>query len=367
MNEHIETVVIGAGQAGLSTAYHLKRRGHDCVVLDAHRRVGDNWRHQWDTLRLFTPAKYDGLPGLPFPGDPWAFPVKDEVADYLESYARRWDLPVHTGVRVRRLGRADGCYVLDTDGGTLTADNVVVATGPFGRTPHLPPFAADLDPSTLQLHSSEYRRPDQLAPGPVLVVGASHSGGDIAYELAATHPVVLCGPDRGQLPLHIESRAAHSVVPVLVFLARHLLTRRTPVGRQMMDEVRFHGGPLIRVRREDLAARGVDRREARMSGARDGRPELEDGTVLDVTNIVWCTGFRQRFEWIDLPVLGEDGWPRELRGVVEGCPGLFFCGLSFQSGFGSMVFFGVGRDAEYVARRIVERSGSHRDALAPAG
>ncbi len=367
MNEHIETVVIGAGQAGLSTAYHLERRGHDCVVLDAHRRVGDNWRHQWDTLRLFTPARYDGLPGLPFPADPWAFPGKDEVADYLESYARRWDLPVRTGVRVRRLGRADGHYVLDTSDGTLTADNVVVATGTFGRTPQIPRFAADLDPSILQLHSSEYRRPDQLAPGPVLVVGASHSGGDIAYELAATHPVVLCGPDRGQLPLRIESRAAHTVVPVLVFLARHLLTRRTPVGRQVMDEVRFHGGPLIRVRREDLAARGVDRREARMSGARDGRPVLEDGTVLDVANVVWCTGFRQRFEWIDLPVLGEDGWPKELRGVVEGCPGLFFCGLSFQSGFGSMVFFGVGRDAEYVARRVIERSGSRRGALAHAG
>ena len=366
MNAHIETVVIGAGQAGLSTAYHLRRRGRDCVILDAHRRVGDNWRNQWDTLRLFTPAKYDGLPGLPFPGDPWSFPVKDEVADYLENYARTWDLPVRTGVRVRRLGRTDGHYVLDTDAGTLTADNVVVATGPFGRTPHLPPFAADLDESILQLHSSEYRRPDQLAPGPVLVVGASHSGGDIAYELAATHPVVLCGPDRGQLPLHIESRAAHPVVPLLVFLARHLLTRRTPVGRQMMDEVRFHGGPLIRVRREDLAARGVDRREARMSGVRDGRPALEDGTVLDVTNVVWCTGFRQRFEWIDLPVLGEDGWPKELRGVVEGCPGLFFCGLSFQSGFGSMVFFGVGRDAEYVARRIVDRTGSPRAALAHA-
>ena len=367
MNEHIETVVIGAGQAGLSTAYHLKRRGHDCVVLDAHRRVGDNWRHQWDTLRLFTPAKYDGLPGLPFPADPWAFPGKDEVADYLESYARRWDLPVRTGVRVRRLGRSDGRYVLDTDSGTFTADNVVVATGTFGRTPHLPPFAADLDPSILQLHSSEYRRPDQLAPGQVLVVGASHSGGDIAYELAATHPVVLCGPDRGQLPLRIEGRAAHTVVPMLVFLARHLLTRGTPVGRHLMEEVRFHGGPLIRVRREDLAARGVDRREARMSGARDGRPVLEDSTVLDVTNVVWCTGFRQRFEWIDLPVLGEAGWPKELRGVVEGCPGLFFCGLSFQSGFGSMVFFGVGRDAEFVARRIIERSGSRRGALAPAG
>ena len=367
MNEHVETVVIGAGQAGLSTAYHLRRRGHDCVVLDAHRRVGDNWRHQWDTLRLFTPARYDGLPGLPFPGDPWAFPTKDEVADYLEGYAHRWDLPVRTGVRVHRLGRADGHFVLDTSLGTLTADNVVVATGTFGRTPHVPSFAADLDPSILQLHSSEYRRADQLAPGPALVVGASHSGGDIAYELAASRRVVLCGPDRGQLPLHIESRAAHAVVPLLVFLARHLLTRRTPIGRHLMEEVRFHGGPLIRVRRADLAARGVDRAEPRMSGVREGRPVLDDGRVLDVTNVVWCTGFRQHFEWIDLPVIGEDGWPRELRGVAHDCPGLFFCGLSFQSGFGSMVFFGVGRDAEYVARRVVDRTVSRGAALAHAG
>ena len=358
MNTDIETVIIGAGQAGLSTGYHLQRRGRPFVILDGSARVGDNWREQWDTLRLFTPAKYDGLPGLPFPADPWAFPLKDEVADYLEQYAAHWRLPVRTRTRVEAVEAVDGRYTVRTGDETFTADNVVVATGTFGREPSTPGFAAELDPAIRQLHSSAYRRPDQLQDGPVLVVGASHSGADIAWELAPGRPTILCGPDRGQIPLRIESGPAHAVVPVLVFLARHLLTRRTPVGRAMMEEVRFHGGPLIRVRRDDLAERGVERHEARMAGTRDGLPLLDDGQVLEVANVVWCTGFRQDFGWIRLPVFEDDGWPRELRGVVASAPGLFFCGLSFQYAFSSMVFLGVGRDADYVARRIVERAGT---------
>jgi len=355
--EDIETVIIGGGQAGLATGYHLQRRGRPCVILDGNARVGDNWREQWDTLRLFTPAKYNGLPGLPFPAEPWVFPDKDEVADSLETYARHWELPVRTGTRVDALEAADGRYLVTAGDSTITADNVVVATGTFGRGPSLPAFARDLDPSIRQLHSSDYRRPDQLRDGPVLVVGASHSGADIAWELAAGRPTILCGPDRGQIPLRIESGAAHAVVPVLVFLARHLLTRRTPIGRAMMEEVRFHGGPLIRVKRGDLADRGVERVEARMAGTKDGQPLLDDGRVLDVANVVWCTGFRQDFDWVRLPVLGDDGWPTELRGVVPTAPGLFFCGLAFQYAFSSMVFMGVGRDADYVARQIVARSG----------
>jgi putative flavoprotein involved in K+ transport len=368
MTEHVETVIIGAGQAGLSTGYHLKRRGRPFVILDGHARVGDNWRQQWDTLRLYTPARYDGLPGMPFPGTAWSFPHKDEVAAYLERYAVRWDLPVRMSTRVDELQpMPGGGYALTLGGSTITCDNVVVATGTFGRTPSIPDFAGDLDPSILQMHSSGYRRPNQLRPGRVLVVGASHSGTDIAYEVALTNPTTLCGRDCGQIPFRLESRASRVVLPIMVFLARHVITRRTPIGRRAMNEIRFHGGPMLRVKREDLQARGVQRVLSRVCGTSEGRPVLDDGTVIDAKNIIWCTGFRQAFDWIKLPVIADDGWPMELRGVVDAAPGLFFCGLSFQYAFSSMVLPGIGRDAEYVAGKIGARAGEATARLEVAG
>lgn len=354
--EHIETLVIGAGQAGLSTGYHLQRRGRPFQIVDGNERVGDNWRRQWDTLRLYTPAKFNGLPGFPFPGARWGFPGKDEVADFLESYAARFDLPVRTRTTVDRLdARPGGGFVATLGDETLTSDNVVVATGTFGRTPDVPPFAGELDPSIRQLHSSEYRRPSQLREGSVLVVGASHSGCDIAYELAQDRHTILCGRDCGQIPVRLESPAMRVLFPVLIFVGNHVLTRRTPIGRKAMAKIRHHGGPMLRVKREDLAARGVERIEQRVSGTREGRPMLDDGRVLDVANVVWCTGFRQVFDWIAPLTTDEGGWPDEYRGVVEAVPGLFFCGLSFQYAFSSMVIPGVGRDAAHVAARIARR------------
>jgi putative flavoprotein involved in K+ transport len=353
--QSIETLIIGAGQAGLATGYHLQRRGRQFLIIDGNARVGDNWRQQWDTLRLYTPAKYDMLPGLPFPAAQWHCPQKDEVGDYLERYALHFGLPVRTNTRVDRLeARRDG-YLAVLGDETISCDNVVVATGSFGRTPNLPPFAADLDPSIQQLHSSQYRRPSQLQAGPVLVVGASHSGLDIAYELAEFRPTTLCGPNRGNIPFRPESRRAHVMMPVAVFVFRHVLTRRTPMGRKEMHEVRHHGGPAFRIKQADLDRRKVVRNEARVTGVVDGRPQLADGTVLDVTNVVWCTGFKQVFDWIQLPIQDEHGWPVEYRGVVDSAPGLYFCGLSFQYAFSSMVFPGISRDADYVARQIVAR------------
>ncbi|MFD4440051.1 flavin-containing monooxygenase [Nocardia sp. NPDC058519] len=356
--QHIETLIIGAGQAGLSCGFHLRRSGRPVLIVDGNERVGDNWRRQWDTLRLYTPAKYDSLPGLPFPDeDRWSYPGKDAVAEYLETYALHWDLPVRMSTRVDRLtARTGGGYAARVGDDTITCDNVVVATGTFGRTPFVPDFAADLDPGIRQLHSSRYRRPSQLQPGTVLVVGASHSGTDIAYEVAAVQPTILSGRDCGQMPIRLESRSTRLAIPVLVFLARHVITRRTPIGRKAMREIRFHGGPMLRVKRADLAARQVRRETSRVTGVVDGLPVLADGTVLDVRNIVWCTGFEQVFDWIQVPVIGEDGWPREYRGVVDEAPGLFFCGLSFQYAFSSMLWPGVGRDAQYIARRIAART-----------
>jgi putative flavoprotein involved in K+ transport len=351
----IDTVIIGAGQAGLSTGYHLQRRGIPFVILDGADRVGDQWRRQWDTLKLYSPAHVDGLPGLPFPAPRWTFPGKDAVGDYLETYARTFDLPVRLQTRVQALDKSEDGYVVTTDRSRWTCRNVVVCTGTFGRTGNVPDIAAELDPAILQLHSSEYRRPGQVNEGPVLVVGASHSGTGIAFELAETHPTILAGRDCGEIPPRLGSPMFRVVFPVLLFAWKHVLTRRSPMRTKLMEELRHHGGPMLRVKRRDLVARGVERVTSRVEEVRDGRPVV-DGSPRDVATVVWATGFRQTFDWIHLPILNDEGWPRELRGVVDDAPGLFFCGLAFQYAFSSMALPGVGRDAAFVADRIAARS-----------
>jgi putative flavoprotein involved in K+ transport len=354
--EQFGTVVIGAGQAGLALGYHLARRGQSFVILDENDRVGDGWRRRYDSLRLYSPAKYDGLPGSRFPATPYEFPTGRQVADYLEGYAASQQLPLRNRVFVEEVRKTPEGFVVLAGDQQFEAAQVVVATG-GQHLPYTPDFAAELDPGIRQIHSSDYRDPSQLLPRGVLVVGASHSGADLAHEIAtAGHPTLLCGPSRGEIPFDIESRAARQILKVMWFAANHVLTVRTPLGRKMQPEVRDHGGPLLRVKTAHLAAAGVERVEARMTGVKDGLPVLADGRLLDVANVIWCTGFRRDFSWIDGQVLGADGWPAQDRGVSTTCPGLYFLGLLFQYSFASMLTGGAGRDAEYVAFHIAARA-----------
>ena len=355
MDEHFETVIIGGGQAGLAVGYHLARRDRSFVILEANDRVGDNWRNRFDSLRLFTPARYDGLPGWGLPLNGWDYPTKDEIADYLEAYAERFELPVITGIGVDALRKDGDRYVVCSGAHRFVADNAIVASGTFNE-PIVPEFAGELDPAVTQMHSSAYRNPSQLREGPALVVGCSHSGADIALELASSHRTFLSGKVEGEVPFDIEGRLARLITPVLWFMANRVLTMRTPIGRRMRPEIRSHGGPLLRVKRAHLLAAGVERTDARVAGVRDGKPVLDDGRVLDVANVIWCTGFGKDTSWIEFPVAGEDGWPEQTRGVVESSPGLYFVGLPFLQAFASMLIGGVGRDAEQVARHIVERA-----------
>ena len=231
--ERIQTVVIGAGQAGLSTGYYLARRGLPFVILEANPRVGDSWRRRWDSLRLFTPARFDGIAGMPFPAPPHSFPTKNEMADYLESYAARFALPVRTGVDVRRLSREGDRYRIETDGPVFEAEHVVVAMATFQR-PKVPPFAGELDPGIVQLHSSEYRHPGQWRPGSVLVVGAGNSGSELAMEAARDgRQVWLAGRDTGHVPFRIEGSAGRLLLPFVFRVVFHrLLTVDTPIGRK---------------------------------------------------------------------------------------------------------------------------------------
>jgi putative flavoprotein involved in K+ transport len=356
--EQFETVIIGGGQAGLALGYHLTKQGHPCVILDANARIGDSWRKRWPSLRLYSPARADGLPGMPFPAPPHSFPSAHEMANYLEEYAQRFALPVRPGVAVDRLEKNGDGYVVTAGERRFEAANVVVATGVFQHDHSvIPPFAAQLDPRIRQLHSADYRSPEQLQEGAVLVVGAAHSGGDIAYEVArAGYRTLLSGRDTGQLPFDIEGRSGRLVFPLMRFVATRILTVSTPIGRKAKAEIRTHGGPLLRVKRADLEAAGVERIVERTVSVEGGKPVLANGSVVDVANVIWCTGFRNDYEWIRFPLpVDADGFPEQKRGAVPSSPGLYFVGLPFLHSFASMLIIGAGRDGKRVAKHILSR------------
>jgi putative flavoprotein involved in K+ transport len=354
LDERVETVVVGGGQAGLSVGYQLARRGLPFVIVDAGDRVGDSWRGRWDSLRLFTPARYDGLAGMRFPAPRHSYPTKDAMADYLESYATRFELPVRLGMQVDRVARNGSGFVVTAGERRLVADNVVIAVGSWQR-PRVPDYATGLDPAVVQMHAAAYRNAEQLQGGDVLVVGAGNSGAEIALD--AVHSgrrVWLSGPDVGHIPIRIESFAARFVLPLILRGVFHrVLTTRTPMGRRKRPEVFAHGLPLVRTKPEDLDAAGVER-VPRVVGVRDGLPELEDGRVLDAANVLWCTGFGPGIDWLEIPGVAHDD-PVTKRGVVPGQPGLYFVGQLFLYSVSSAMIHGLARDARHVARHIASR------------
>jgi putative flavoprotein involved in K+ transport len=351
--ERVETLVIGGGQAGLATGYQLSRRNLPYAIVDANDRIGDAWRNRWDSFRLFTPNRLNHLPGMKFPGYHWGFASKNEMADYLVAYARRFGIPVENGVRVERLTREAGRFVAIAGDQRFEADNVVVAMSSWQR-PRVPGFASELDPRIVQLHVAEYKNPGQLQDGDVLVVGAGNSGAEIAIEVARTHKVVLSGPSTGAIPFRPESVAGRVLMPFIGRVVFHrVLTTGTPIGRKVRSKMIASGEPLIRVKPKDLAAAGVER-VPRVAGVEGGLPQLEDGRSLDVANVVWCTGFRPSFSWIDLPVLGAVE-PIHDRGIVRSEPGLYFIGLKFLYSVSSEQIHGVGRDADRIAQQIAAR------------
>jgi putative flavoprotein involved in K+ transport len=351
-DHHLDTVVVGGGQAGLAMGYYLAAQHREFVILDAAARVGDTWRNRWDSLRLFTPAFHSGLPGMPFPAPGHSFPTKDQTADYLEAYADRFQLPIRLGRRVQSLSRYDGGYLVRAGTERYTADHVVVATGPYHH-PHIPDFAVALDPTIAQLHSSHYRNPGQLPQGDVLVVGAGNSGAEIAVELSTSRRTYLSGPDVGHAPIRlIHNRFS-------LWLADHLLTTDTRLGRKTRDTRRRRGDPLVRLKPADILAAGVHR-VPRVDGVVDGTPRLADGQLLDVTAVVWATGYRPDFGWIDLPIFDAAGAPTHHRGVVAAAPGLYFLGLPFQYTPTSDHVGGVGRDARHIAQHLAALPGTSR-------
>ncbi|HEU5111756.1 MAG TPA: NAD(P)-binding domain-containing protein [Acidimicrobiia bacterium] len=358
--ERIPTVVIGGGQAGLSVGYHLRRLAVPFVILDAQERVGGAWRGRWDSLRLFTPARFDGLDGKPFPAPSHAFPTKDEMADYLEAYSDEFHLPVRSGQRVKSLTKRDSVFIVETDDVRFEAQSVVVAMSSW-QVPRIPGFAKELRPDIVQIHAADYRNLSQLQEGPVLVVGAGNSGSEIAIDVVGSHETVVAGPDTGHVPFRVEGRVGRLLVPVVRFVFHRVLTKSNPIARRRMPKMIASGEPLVRTKPRDLMEAGIER-APRVVGAEDGLPVLEDGRVIHAANVIWCTGFEPGFTWIDLPVF-EDGRVKHDRGVAD-VFGLYFVGLKGLFSVSSAQVNGVGRDAERVAKLI---AATMSPAPAPAG
>jgi putative flavoprotein involved in K+ transport len=338
-----EVAVVGGGQAGLTMGYHLRQQGRRFLILERGDSIAPAWRERWDSLKLFTPRGYSSLPGLPFPGDPDDYPTRDEVIGYLERYAETFELPIELNSHVRRLSHEGGRFVLDVDGRTVTADQVVVATGPF-QTPYVPKLADELDSGVWQAHSTGYRRPDDVPEGTVLVVGGGNTGFQIAKELSATHKVVLSvGTRQKPLPQRVAGRdlfwwltktgLIHKTVESR--LGQRLKDRDTLIGSSPRQITRRHGVEL-KPRATAVSGRTV---------------RSDDGNEVQVDAVIWATGYRPDYSWIDLPIVDENGRLRHRRGVTD-IPGLNFLGLTWQWTRGSALIGWVKGDATFLAERI---------------
>jgi putative flavoprotein involved in K+ transport len=351
-----EVVVVGAGQAGLAMGYFLKQQGRKFVIVEAADSIGSAWRDRWESLTLFTPRRYSGLPGLPFPGDPEGYPDRDEVIAYLERYAETFELPSELNSPVRKLTAENGRFVLEGEGRTTTADQVVVATGPFQK-PYVPEVAKRLAPDVVQMHSTGYRNPGDIPEGTVLVVGGGNTGFQIAEELSRTHGVVLAvGSKQKPLPQRLlgrdlfwwltKSRLLDTTIDSR--LGRRLSTRDTLIGSSPRAMRRRYGVEMTR--------RVVDT---------DGRRvRFEDGSELEFDAVICATGYRPDYAWIDLPVFEGDGRLRHRRGVTD-APGLYFLGLTWQHTRGSALIGWVKDDAAFIAEQITafqeNQERPHRD------
>ena len=345
-HDRYDVAVVGGGQAGLAVGHLLDRQGLRITILEAGDSLAPAWRERWDSLTLFTPRRYDSLPGLEFHGDPEGYPSRDEVITYLELYAETFDLPVELGRQVRSVRSQDGVFVLDANGESLRADQVVVATGPF-QVPRTPPFAGDLDPSVFQTHSVGYRNPAQLPEGPVLVVGGGNTGFQIAEELAATRETHLSvGSRQMPLPQRFAGRDLFWWLGKTGALKRNVDSR---LGRRLSTRDFLIGSSPRSARRA-----GVEMKP-RAIGASGRTILFEDGTTLDLASVIWATGYRLDHSWIDLPITDTGGRLRHDRGVTD-VPGLYFLGLPWQYTRGSALIGFVKEDAEHIAERVAERA-----------
>ena len=355
----VDVAVIGAGQTGLAVGYFLKRTGRDFILLDAADSVGSAWRSRWDSLTLFTPRRYSALPGLAFDGDPDSYPTRDEVIDYLERYAEKFELPLELNTEVSELTVGADRILLEAGGRTISANQVVVATGPF-QVPYVPELAGRLN--VFNTHAVGYRKPSDVPAGTVLVVGGGNTGFQIAQELSATHKVVLSvGSRQKPLPQRLLGRDIFWWLTKTGLLGKTVDSR---LGRKLKGRDVLIGsspGKLTKRYGVELKPRlvGVEKKQVRFA----------DGSELDVDAVIWASGYRPDYSWIKAPVFDDDGRLLQRRGVTA-IPGLYFLGQAWLHTRGSALIGFVKDDAEFIAERIEANAGSvapstDREAVGP--
>jgi putative flavoprotein involved in K+ transport len=352
----VDVAVVGAGQAGLALGYVLRRQGRRFVILEAASEPAAAWRARWDSLKLFTSARYDSLPGMAFPSDPDRYPGRDEVVDYLTSYAERFDLPVELDSEVLAVRPGDDGFVVELRDRTYLAEQVVVATGPF-QTPRVPPIAEQLSDGVVQMHSTAYRSPADVPEGVVLVVGGGNTGYQIAEELAASYEVHLSiGSRQTPLPQRVLGRDLFRYLDAVRFLRVNVESR---LGQRLQHggETLIGSSPRAARRRHGIQLRG------RAVDASGSEVRFEDGSAISPAAVIWATGFALDHSFVQAPVSGADGQVAHRRGVTE-VPGLYFLGLPWQYTRGSALLGWVKDDAEYIAGQIAQRAAAARP---PAG
>ena len=341
--DRFDVAVIGAGQAGLTIGHFLAQQGRRFVILESGDSVGSAWRDRWDSLVLFTPRRYDSLPGLTFPGDPDGYPNRDEVIAYLEQYAAAFDLPIEFNRRVRALTKEGGRFVVESFDRRIEADQVVVATGPF-QAPNMPAVSSQLAPGVFQIHSAGYRRPSEVPDGEVVVVGGGNTGFQIAKELSGSHSVHLAiGSRQTPLPQRVLGRDLFWWLTKLGVLEKTVDSR---IGRRARDRDTLIGSSSRELKRRYGV--GLKPRVVSASGRTLG---FADGTELEVDAVIWATGYRPDHSWLEAAVKDSEGRVRHRRGVTD-VPGLYFLGLSWQYTRGSALLGWVKDDAEFIAAQI---------------
>lgn len=341
----LDFIVVGAAQAGLSMAYYLKKLNKDFLLVDKEASIGASWRNRWDSLTLFTPSEFNNLPGLAFPGPKGHYPSKDEVAEYFQDYVAEYDFPVQFNTLIDKITPQNDHFLLKSPQGDFKAKNVIIATGPF-HIPYIPAFSEKIDPEIFQVHSNYYKNPDQLQPGKTMVVGAGDSGFQILDEISQRETeVYFSGTSKVRLlPQEILGKTLFWWLKksgILGFSKDSWIGKKLSTSRQ----------PIIGTDVKAILRRENVRLIGKVKNAERATIYTEDREIKDLRNIVWATGYRPNFKWIEGLELTENGYPVHQRGVSN-INGLYFIGLPWLYTRGSATLGGIKKDAEYLANHI---------------
>ncbi|MFY3790284.1 flavin-containing monooxygenase [Ureibacillus sp. MALMAid1270] len=345
----VDTIVIGAGQAGLAVGYYLKQQNQNFLILDKGNEIGESWLNRYDSLVLFTPRIYDALPGLKLEGEAHGFPTKNEIVRYLKQYAKEFNLPIQLQTEVIKVQHQDDIFYIETNQGILQSKNLIIATGAF-QTPRIPAFSKKLSSDINQLHSSHYKNSTQLKEGNVLVVGGGNSGAQIAVELSKeTETYIAISQKLSFLPLVFFNKSMYWWLDKIGIL-------KASTNSFLGKVIQKKGDPIFGFELKDAIKRKEVLLKPRVIDGIHNVVTFKDSTTLSIDNIIWATGFDLKYPWLEIrEVFNEKGKIIQNRGISN-LKGLYFIGLPWQYRRGSAILQGVGFDAKYIVEHLKTHS-----------